>query len=140
MLELTWRVGADTPEETNPFEGRSSEESESRESRRRLCSHFSIQNARIDIPGLHRDMQVPVYRCSLAEVMVARMRATPDGIRLADSLAAAPLEGIPRLIGGPDLEAITTTTCTPDRCRRSCHAGFTQILSDIGIDSALPQE
>ena len=140
MQQLIWRAGADKPDEKSPFESQPPEESDSRSGRRRLCSHFSIENARIDIPGLHREMQVPIYRCSLAEVMVERMRDTPDGIRLADSLAAAPLEGIPRLIGGPDLEAITTTACTPDRCRRSCHAGFIQILSDLGVDSALPVE
>src|SRR5438132_426002 len=133
MELLTWRACPESPEDSQPFEESQPEEEWSQSTGYRRCSHFSIATALIIIPGLHREMRVPVYRCSLAEVMVDRMRLTPDGERLAASLEAAPLEGIPRLIGGPDLEAITTTACTPDRCRQSCQNGFIQILGDLGI-------
>ncbi len=104
------------------------------------CGHFSVSVATLSVPGVFVPMQVPIYRCALAELMIQRLRDSDEGRRLADSLEAAPLDGFPRLVGGPDLEAITTTTCTVDRCRRSCQHGFTQILADIGVDASLPED
>ena len=140
METLIWRLSEELPEEQRPFDQTPAREENGQATRQPRCSHFSIATALVVIPGLHREMQVPVYRCSLAEVMMTRLRSTPQGGRLADSLEAEPLEGIPRLLGGPDLEAITTTACIPDRCRQSCQQAFIQILSDLGIDSALPQD
>src|SRR5690242_8112180 len=78
------------------------------------CGHFGVSVATVAVPGVFVPMQVPIYRCALAELMILRLRTVPEGRRLAASLEARPLEGHPRLVCGPDLEAITTTTCTVD--------------------------
>ena len=103
------------------------------------CSHFSIKIVQLNIPGVYPPMQIPVYRCFLAELLVARMRLTPEGAALAERLVAPPLDGETRLLCGPDLEAITTTSCSADRYHRSCLVGFSQIISDLGLDTSLEE-
>jgi hypothetical protein len=140
MESLVWRFSGPEPDGHPDSDARPGLTKRECVPERGRCSHFSISPVTVDVPGLHRQMQVPIYRCSLAEVLVQRLRATSEGARLAASLHAEPLEGIPRLLGGPDLEAITTTTCTLPRCRESCQSGFIQILTDLNLDPALPQE
>jgi hypothetical protein len=103
------------------------------------CSHFSITAGTLSVPGVALPMHVPIYRCTLAEEMVARLKTKPEGRFLAERLEAPPLSEVPRLICGPDLEAISTTNCVPERCHKSCRAGFTQILADLGLDAAPPE-
>jgi hypothetical protein len=104
------------------------------------CSHFSVSVGTLDVPGIHPPLRVPIYRCSLTELMVARLQTSDEGGRLASMLEAPPLNDIPRLVCGPDLEAITTTACTPERCRQSCRSGFAQILSEFGLDASEPED
>lgn len=104
------------------------------------CSHFSVSIATLAVPGIYPPMQVPVYQCSLTAEMVVRLRTQPEGQTLADRLEAPPLEGLNRYVCGPDLEAISTTTCVPDRCHRSCRTGFIQILTDLGLDVTPPDQ
>jgi hypothetical protein len=85
-------------------------------------------------------MRVPIYHCSLAEEMVRRLRTTPEGQWLADKREAAPLDSQMRLVCGPDLEAITTTTCVPDRCRESCRPAFRQVLTELSLNGVPPDE
>ncbi len=135
-----WLAMSDGPEDENSAGFTRPQNSQGREDDQARCSHFSVSVATLTVPGVFMPMQVPIYRCALAEVMTLRLRTTGEGRRLADSLEAQPLEGQPRLVCGPDLEAITTTTCTPDRCRRSCQPGFLQILAEIGVNAALPED
>ena len=103
------------------------------------CTHFSMTVYRLAIRGVHPPMRVPVYHCALAEEMITRLKTTSQGQKLAISMEAPPLEGQLRLICGPDLEAISTATCTFDRCHRSCRPSFEQILSDLQLDHDLPE-
>lgn len=103
------------------------------------CSHFSVNSVEVVVPRVYLPMRVPIYHCSMAEEMVRRLRTTPEGQWLADKLEATPLDGQMRLVCGPDLEAITITTCVPDRCHSSCRTAFHQVLTDLGLDGAPPE-
>ena len=139
VSEFMWAASPESPEEGSSYESERSRHWDSERVSENLCSHFSVSVVDLAVPGIYPPMQVPIYHCALAEEMVARLRTTPEGHWLADRLEAPPLEGQTRLICGPDLEAITTTTCIPDRCHRSCRAGFSQILTDLNIESTPPE-
>ncbi len=140
VLLSMWCIDTDPPKETPSFSTHFSPPGQSKEVAGKRCSHFSVSTVELLVPGVYLPMQVPIYHCSLAEVMIERLRATEEGKWLADKLEAPPLDGQTRLICGPDLEAITTTTCIPDRCRRSCHAGYNQLLTELGLDARPPEE
>jgi hypothetical protein len=135
-----WRAAPESREHPDPFESAFQRNWESEKVSENRCSHFSVTIGSLEVPGVYPPMQVPIYRCSLAEEMVARLRTCKEGQWLADRLEAPPLQGVPRLICGPDLEAITTTTCIPDRCHRSCRPGFAQILTDLALDATPLEE
>ena len=135
MIWLTLPQGSenDTEFESSPVDGEPEQAPGNR------CSYFSVTVCRVSVPGIYPDMRAPVYRCALAEEMVARLKTSSLGSKLAASIEAVPLEGEMRLICGPDLEAITTATCTFDRCHRSCRPSFEQILSDLHLDPTCPE-
>jgi hypothetical protein len=133
-----WRLSPESRGADDPFDSAFRRGWEDQDVAENLCSHFSITVGRVDLPTVSPPMQVPIYRCALAEVMVARLRTIAEGEFLSERLEAPPLQGIPRLICGPDLEAISTTSCVPERCHQSCRTGFVHILTDLGLDSTLP--
>ena len=104
------------------------------------CSHFSVNSVEVVVPRVYLPMRVPIYHCSMAEEMVQRLRTTTEGRWLADKLEATPLDGQMRLVCGPDLEAITTTACVPVRCHQSCRSAFQQLLTELGLDGAPPDD
>src|SRR5437667_248149 len=89
------------------------------------CSHFSIATGRLRLPGAIQPLRVPIYRCRLAVELVARLRGHEDGSQSADVIAASPIEGLPRLLRGPDLEAISAGLL----CRTP--VGDTEIVSRV---------
>jgi hypothetical protein len=135
-----WRVSPESKGPGDSFDSAFRRHWDDHEVVENRCSHFSLTVGVLSVPGVAPPMQVPIYRCSIAEEMVARLKTTPEGQWLAERLEAPPLNGIPRLISGPDLEAISTTSCIPERCHRSCRAGFVQILTELGLDATPPEE
>ncbi len=81
--------------------------------------------------------RVALYDCSLTQVMRSRLEKIPP-IPLPPGTERATADPEGRLLRGPDLEPVSTATCTERRCAASCKPTFAQILADHGVDATLP--
>ncbi len=79
-------------------------------------------------------------RCALADVMLERLRSSPEHQRLAEALTISPPGDAPRSMFGPDLEPPSPTKCTNVRREQSCGPSFVQILAERGLDTSLPEQ
>lgn len=103
------------------------------------CPYFSMRVGEVPIAGLTHPLRVPICRCALTEVLAQRLRTAPAAHAFASLLEAAPLDGQPRPVIGSDLEPISQVTCTSERLHARCKPSFQDILSDFGIDTAVPE-
>jgi len=103
------------------------------------CPYFSMHVGTVPIAELQHPLRVPICRCALTEVFIQRLRAVPKGYAFASLLEAAPPDGQPHPVIGPDMQPITQATCTPERMYARCKPGFQDILSDFGADTTVPE-
>jgi len=97
----------------------------------RTCPHF--QTRLDETPhGLGRTLH-SVRRCLLAERMVRLLKVAPGARTLAISLSIDAGAEPPLCILGPDLEPIDWTTCTADRCERSCTPSYQEVIGRFGL-------
>src|SRR5579871_1042658 len=95
------------------------------------CPYFSLSAGTLPVPGDAVVLHVPICRCALTEVLVARMSEYPAGELLASYLQGPPLEDQPRPIIGSDLELISPLACTAERCTERCIPGFVRLSADL---------
>jgi hypothetical protein len=102
------------------------------------CPYFEAGSSAIKAPGRSDPFILPIVRCHLCSVMVARLAVSVEGERLA-SVLINPLAGseVPPQ-NGPDLRVMDDLTCTTGRLATSCTPSFVRILFAQQIDATLP--
>src|ERR1051325_4155616 len=76
------------------------------------CPYFESKTVILPVPSGSVSLDVPT--CRLAEVMGARLNTLPAGQEVIRLLTTTPQEGETRVMYGPDIDAITSPTCTPE--------------------------
>ena len=66
------------------------------------------------------------------------MRTHAEGEHLASYLAGPPLNEQDRPLVGADMQPITPLTCLEERGRSRCIPSFVEVLTDFGLDAAVP--
>jgi hypothetical protein len=85
-------------------------------------------------------LRLPIYRCTLTQALVERLRTHFEGEELASYLEGTPQENLPCSVIGPDLQMTSRAACT-DKCRRErCLPHFVETLTSFGLDTNVPSE
>ena len=104
------------------------------------CPYFTLSVGIIPILGSSQGLRIPICRCVLTEVLVARLQTNPEGEKLASYLQGPPLECQIRPIIGSDLKPVSAATCTNERKQTSCLPEFLTYLHDFRLDNTIPTE
>jgi hypothetical protein len=102
------------------------------------CQHFSFRVDTHPVPGLAKPLQVPIYQCCVADTLRARLRSLADGEEIAMALEQTASDGTRHSIYGPDMEPLSTVTCTQERYHCRCEPAFIDLMTVMGLNAALP--
>jgi hypothetical protein len=102
------------------------------------CRHFSFRVDMHPVPGLAQPLRIPIHQCRVADTLRTRLRSLADGEELAEALEQTASDGTRHSIYGPDMEPLSTHTCTQERCRRSYELAFVDLMTHMGLDTTLP--
>ena len=109
------------------------------------CAYFSITLELIqfqsdDDRSQRQPLRVPNYGCAIAASMIERLKSDEEGRAIAQILVMTAHDGVEHSIFGPDLEALSPSACTQDRCAQYCQAGFSNLMESYHLASTLPVE
>ena len=102
------------------------------------CPHYQLYSEPLALDG--PPSYLAIRRCLLSERLVSLLRKTADGGALADKLVITGKENRAFAFVGPDLDAVTQTSCTVNRCQRSCTPGYSESLEHFGAVDARQNE
>lgn len=104
------------------------------------CAYFFLTTAEIAMPDTHQSLRVPVCRCMLTEVLIARLEAATGHEELLSHIHGPSLEGQRRPVIGSDWDVVSAKTCTLKRKQEKCLPSFVEVLTDFGLDNSIPPE
>ncbi len=96
------------------------------------CRHFQIYSEPLDLEG--PPAYLAIRRCLLAERLIALLRQSPDGGKLAVKMMVNTTNGNSFAFVGPDLDAVTQHACTVRRCDERCTPAYKQHLDHFQIE------
>ena len=102
------------------------------------CPYFARRTGKIASPDQYEPLRVPVCRCFLAETLVSRLGAHPDGAPIASSMQGHSFAGQLHSIIGSDFQPVSALACTDARKSETCLPAFLGILSDLSLDPSVP--
>ena len=86
------------------------------------CPHYQLYAEPLGIE--HGPNVLAVRRCLLTERLIGLLLQTPNGAMLTQRLTVRINSGREFAIIGPDLEAVTQSACTVNRCEERCTPAY----------------
>jgi hypothetical protein len=94
------------------------------------CPHFQLYAQPLDIDN--GPNMLAIRRCMLTERLIGLLEQTPNGSLLTQRLTIRIDAERAFAIVGPDLEAVTQTACTVNRCEERCTPSYVGHLEHFG--------
>ncbi len=94
------------------------------------CPHFQLYAQPLDIEQTPNVLAI--RRCMLAERLIGLLLQTPNGAMLTQKLTVRIDSGKDFAIVGPDLESVTRSACTVERCEERCTPAYVAHLEYFG--------
>ena len=86
------------------------------------CPHYQIYAQPLEIE--HGPNVLAIRRCMLAERLIGLLNQTPNGSMLTQRLTVRIDSEKAFAVIGPDLDAVTQSTCTVQRCEERCTPAY----------------
>jgi len=104
----------------------------------RRCPHYQIYSEALETS--ESPAYLAIRRCLLTERMIRLLGQSPEGNRLADKLVIHVTNGKRYAFVGPDLDAVTQSSCSVKRCEEHCTPAYLQHLGIFEISDPNEEE